>query len=82
MLRGFRASEATPAEVRVALRSWVRRIADPPPGPATSQQQALMQEGCNNVAALHNSTTPAQRERAARRLQAYEGDVRQLAAAP
>lgn len=81
LLRGFRADRTPPAAVRAALRAWVQRIADPPPGPARDYQQALLQEGCSNVAALHNRTTPAQRERAVRALQGYERDVLQLASA-
>lgn len=46
------------------------------------QQDALavLQEGCRNTAALHNSTTASQRAQAVRRLQAYQEDLRQLAA--
>ena len=44
-------------------------------------QQALLQESCGNIARLHNATRPAQREQAARRLQAYAQDIRDLIAA-
>jgi hypothetical protein len=54
------------------------RIADPPPGPWRERQQALQQEGCRNMAALHNSTSAAQRYQAARRLHAYERDLSEL----
>jgi len=59
----------------------VMRVAAPAPGPGRDQQQALLQEGCRNLAALHNTTSASQRERAVRRLRAYEDDVRQLSAA-
>lgn len=81
MLRGFNANRPSTAEARAAIHAWVMRDAAPPPGPGRDQQQALLQEGCRNLAALHNTTSASQRERAVRRLQAYEDDVRQLAAA-
>ena len=79
LLRGFRAEQPSPPAARAALRAYIRRIADPPPGPSRDYQQAVLQEGCRNLAALHNRTTPAQRERAVRALRAYERDVLQLA---
>lgn len=82
LLRGFRAEPTSPVTARAALRAYVRRIADPPPGPMRDYQQEVLQEGCRNVAALHNRTTPAQRERAVRALRAYERDVLQLAESP
>jgi hypothetical protein len=80
LLRGFVAAKPTPAEARAALHSYIQRIAEPPPGPWHDQQQALLQEGCRNTAALHNGTTASQRAQAVRRLQAYQDDLRQLVA--
>jgi hypothetical protein len=80
MLRRLNAGRPSAAEARAAIHAWVMRVAAPPPGPGRDQQQALLQEGCRNLAALHNTTSVSQRERAVRRLQAYEDDVRQLAA--
>ena len=67
-------------EARQALHAYVRTVAEPPPGRWREQQQALWQESCRNFAALHNMTTPAQREQAVRRLSGYEADLRELAA--
>ena len=51
-----------------------------PPEPALrAYQQTLMQESCRNVAALHNATTPAQRDAAAQRLRAYQRELQALA---
>jgi hypothetical protein len=80
VLRGFVAGKPSPAEARAALHDYIQRIAEPPPGPWRDQQQALLQEGCRNTAALHNGTTASQRAQAVRRLQAYQEDLRQLAA--
>lgn len=81
LLRGFAAGKPPPAEARAALHDYIQRIAEPPPGPWRDQQQALLQEGCRNTAALHNGTTASQRAQAVRRLQAYQDDLRQLVAA-
>ncbi len=81
LLRGFSITKPSPAEARAALHAYVQRIAEPPPGPWRDQQQALLQEGCRNTAAMHNITSASQREQAVRRLQAYQSDLRQLVAA-
>lgn len=39
-----------------------------------------MQEGCRSFEAVHQSTTPAQRDQAVRRLRTYQRDLRDLAA--
>jgi hypothetical protein len=78
LLRRFQAERTPPAEARAAIHAYVMRIADPPPGPWRERQQALQQEGCRNMAALHNSTSAAQRYQAARRLHAYERDLSEL----
>ena len=81
LLRGFNAAKPSAAEARAAIHAYVMRIAEPPPGPWRDHQQALLQEGCRNLAALHNTTSAGQREQAVRRLQAYQEDLRQLVAA-
>jgi hypothetical protein len=81
LLRGFVADKPTPAEARAALHAYIQRVAEPPPGRWRDQQQALLEEGCRNTAALHNGTTASQRAQAVRRLQAYQDDLRQLVAA-
>lgn len=80
LLRGFNAARPPAAEARAAIHVYVMRIADPPPGSWRDHQQALLQEGCRNLAALHNATGANQREQAVRRLQAYQDDLRQLVA--
>jgi len=41
--------------------------------------QGWLEQGCKNLAELHNSTSPEQRQRTVRRLRAYEKDLRELA---
>ena len=81
LMHRYSNSGARPAEVQAALVAYAQRIAQPPPGPWRDYQQALLQEGCGNIARLHNATRLAQREQAARRLQAYAQDIRDLIAA-
>lgn len=81
LLRRFVAERTPAAEARPALHAYIQRVSEPPPGPWRDYQQSVLEEGCRNVAALHNSTTPAQRQKAVERLRAYEADVRDLMAA-
>lgn len=67
-------------EARLLLRGYVERALTPPAAAARAYQEALVAEGCRHFAVLHNSTTPAQREAAVRRLRAYQRDLRELAA--
>lgn len=78
LLRRFAAERTSANEARPLLRAYVQRVSQPPAGPWRDYQQAVLDEGCQNVAALHNSTTPAQRQKAVARLRAYEADVRDL----
>ena len=60
------------------LGVWERWLT--PPAEADRQRwQAWLEQGCKNLAELHNSTSTEQRQRAARRLRAYEKDLRELA---
>ena len=80
LLRRFNAQKTSPADAQAAFHAYVLRIADPPPGPWRDRQRALQQEACHDIAEFHNQTTAGQRDKAVRRLQAYEGDLRDLAA--
>ncbi|HUD31943.1 MAG TPA: hypothetical protein VMR43_02865 [Variovorax sp.] len=70
------------AKMRAAIDTYARDFLQPAPGAWRDHQETLQQENCRKVAALHETTRPEQRERAARRLQAYAQDLRELAAAP
>ncbi len=51
-----------------------------PPAEADQQRWKIwIEQACQNLAELHNSTSPEQRQRATRRLRAYEKDLRELA---
>lgn len=67
------------AEAEVRLRSVWGRMLNPPTPADRERLQAWIEQGCQNMAELHNSTSTDQRQRAARRLRAYEKDLRELA---
>jgi hypothetical protein len=66
-----------PMEARL-LGVWERWLS-PAPEAERQRWQAWIEQGCRHLAELHNSTSPEQRQRAARRLRAYERDLRELA---
>lgn len=68
-----------PAQAQLAWKALADRMLTPPEPALRAYQQTLMQESCRNVAALHNATTPAQRDAAAQRLRAYQRELQALA---
>jgi len=56
---------------------WDRWMS-PPDAYGKTVIQKMTQQGCENLAQLHNSASPEQRQRAVRRLRAYEQDLRDL----
>ncbi|HEX2548140.1 MAG TPA: DUF6279 family lipoprotein [Ramlibacter sp.] len=82
-LRAIIARPDTPLpEVRTQLRGWLDRALQAPDPAYRAWQQGLVDEGCRVFAAVHRSTTAAQRDQAVRRLRAYQRDLRELAAQP
>jgi hypothetical protein len=80
VLRRISEGALPPAEARALVHGWMERTQRSPDLAFRSWQDALVQEGCRSFADLHQSTTPQQRQQAVRRLQAYQRDVRELAA--
>ena len=68
----------TPAEGVAAVRGYLERANKSPNPTYRVYSDKLIAESCANFTALHNSTTPEQRDRAVRRLAAYERDARDL----
>ena len=56
---------------------WQRWLM-PPDTAQRTMMQSLSQRACDNLAQLHNTATPEQRQQVARRLRAYERDIRDL----
>jgi len=71
----------TPQQAAALLRTVLDRVQHPADAGYRAWQQALLEESCRTFAAVHQSTSGAQREQAARRLRAYQRDLRDLSAA-
>lgn len=80
VLRKLATEPVSFSEAGSMLRGYFARVQEPPDPAERRYQQALVDEGCRNLAGLHNSTTPAQRQVAVRRLRAYQRDLGELAA--
>lgn len=80
MLRQVAGGQVGFGDARKLVRGYLERVQVPPLQEYREYQDALIQEGCRHFAVLHNSTSPAQREAAVRRLRAYQRDLRELAA--
>jgi hypothetical protein len=80
VLRKLATEPVSFTEARSMLRGYFARVQQPPDTAERIYQKALIDEGCRNFAGLHNSTTPAQRQAAVRRLRAYQRDLGELAA--
>jgi hypothetical protein len=79
-LRRIHAEKATMAQARSEMKGYLQRSMDSPDPAYRAYQQTLMKEGCASFAAAHNATTPAQRQNAVKKLQAYQADFLDLAA--
>lgn len=70
---------APSGDIRAAIRGLRERSLQSPDLAFRRWQEALVQESCRTFAALHERTTASQREKAVRRLRAYQRDLRELA---
>ncbi len=77
-LRQLRAG-VPPQEARLLVKALVDRGQSPPDAAAMRYREISLEDNCALVAAVHNATTPAQRQSAARRLRAYQRDLADLA---
>lgn len=68
------------AHRKAEMLALLRRSVEPQDGEARAQYERMWQEGCQTLAALHNSASPVQRQRLIEKLQGYENDFRTLAA--
>ena len=69
-----------PAHVKAEMLALLRRSLEPQDAEARAQYDRMWLEGCQTMAALHNSATAAQRRNLIEKLQGYETDFRALAA--
>lgn len=68
----------TQAQTEAQLWGVWQRWLQPPDAGQRAVAQSLSQRACENLAQLHNTATPEQRVRVARRLRAYERDLLDL----
>ncbi len=78
-LRQWQAEQADSATVQAGLRRMVAETLRSPRPDYQAYSRRLLQANCALVAQLHNSTSAAQRQRAAGRLQRWQDDLRSLA---
>jgi hypothetical protein len=78
-LRLASAPETPQATATAIVLASLQRMQQPPDAAYRAWRDALIQESCRTFSLVHHSTTPAQREQAARRLRAYQRDLRELA---
>jgi len=69
-----------PAQVHSEVLALLERLRVSPDPEYRAQQEKITAEGCANLAALHNSTSQAQRAKLMETLRDYEADARALAA--
>ena len=81
-LRRLQAERAGGAQVQAVLRMLAERAQQSPDETYRAYQRRLKRFNCEFAAALHNTTTPAQRQAAAATLKGWETDLRALAAEP
>ncbi len=77
-LRRLSQTKAPTAQVEAELFELWQRWFMPPDEAGRKRVQNMARQTCENLALLHNTTTADQRQRIARRLQAYERDIRDL----
>lgn len=73
-------ARADPDSNLAGLQALAARVLRAPPGPYRNYQKRLTEYNCVFIAQLHNSTTPAQRQKARDTLKGWEEDLRALAA--
>ena len=70
---------ANPAAARAELQALIERSFESPDAAYRDYLEKITQESCRSIAELHNSTSPAQRQKALGVLKGYERDFRTLA---
>lgn len=80
VLRSIHADRGNTAQARVVMKAFLDRVVTSPDPAYQRYAQALVNEGCEGFARLHNAMSAAQRLRAAQSLKGYEQDFLLLAA--
>lgn len=80
LLGRLSSEQLRPEAAEQAIRHWLETFERSPRASYRARSQRLVRQNCSLAAALHNTTSPAQRETASRRLRNWAGDLRVLAA--
>lgn len=78
VLRQSSQGKATAAQTETNLLAVWQRAWSPAQESDRAMAAQMAKQACDNLAQLHNTTTAEQRQRAARRMRAYEQDLRDL----
>ena len=78
-VRQWQAEQADSATVQAGLRRLAGEMLRSPRAEYRDYSQRLQAANCNLIAQLHNSASPAQRQRAVGRLQGWQADLQALA---
>lgn len=78
-LKEHSSGPARSTHIKAEMLALIGRSLNSPDPVYRSYLEKMLAEGCRTLAALHNSTSPAQRENAMNRLRGYEEDLRALA---
>lgn len=79
VVQAIAAIQNAPAQGAAIVEAVIRRAHESPSARYRAASRQWLREGCELVAAVHNSSTPAQRLQAAQALRAYTGDFTLLA---
>lgn len=77
-LRRLSRPNTSAEQIETELFGVWQRWLTPPDEAGRALIQQLTRQACDNLAQLHNTTSPEQRQRAMRTLRAYERDIREL----
>ena len=80
-LKDLTAAGAANPNLRTEILAMIDRNLNSPDPAYRPYFEKMLQESCLTLANLHNSSSPKQRERALKKLQEYEADVKALAGA-
>ena len=77
-LRKISGQAVTPSEQQTIVQGWLEQMQRSIDPAQRARQDAMRQQSCSDIAALHNSTDTQQRAHAAARLGDYARDFREL----
>jgi hypothetical protein len=80
MLGKLANEKSSPQQAQTLLRDYMTRVTSSPDPLYRAYADSMLKEACASFAAVHDSTTHAQRAKAVQTLRGYEADLRALAA--